>query len=255
MGLLALGTLFVSMGGSGLVDVEGRGEGGRYIVTVTPKARPQTRPVCRTQPNGQWGSPDRRPTAFHAIRLRSRMLWVRSDGYSLILPSRHKLFRYQTQITSLVTKKAAYKLEGHGDLYVVACVADEVLDNHRHGRISAGELYAQVKLKLGHTKKISRRRAEYRYCDVGQTHAWLYAFRVKRRYLAERLIHLTLLQYGATRVVCECPGCFVFHREYFEYFSIGGVTQLNEVVERVLISLGESIERRKLKSSFADIFV
>ncbi|KAK7000158.1 hypothetical protein R3P38DRAFT_3219034 [Favolaschia claudopus] len=113
---------------------------------------------------------------------------------------RHKLSRYQTEITSLVKKKAAYKLEGHGDLYVVACVADEVLDDYRHRRISAGELYAQVKLKLGHTKKLSRRRAEYRYCDVGQTHVWLYTFHVKCRYLAERLIHLTLLQYGATRV-------------------------------------------------------
>ncbi|KAK7030151.1 hypothetical protein R3P38DRAFT_3189104 [Favolaschia claudopus] len=173
----------------------------------------------------------------------------------LSLSSRHPPSYYQARITTLYKTEARYKLEGHGDLYVVACVADKVLDDYRHGRINADELYAEVKLKLGHSKKLPRRRAEYRHCDVGQTHVWLYAFRVERRYLAERLIHLNLLQSGAMRVVCECPGCFVFHREYFEYSSIGGVAQLNEVVERVLRALGESIQRKKLKSFFANVFL
>ncbi|KAK6992502.1 hypothetical protein R3P38DRAFT_2802333 [Favolaschia claudopus] len=175
-----------------------------------------------------------------SIREARRRLGGETEGVWRRLVLRKPSY-YDAKIAALSAKK--YKREGPGDLYVVACVPNPVLTNCKKRRITFDQLTLDTKLKLGHTNNLCRRRSQYAICDSQQTHIWLCAYRVKRRYLAERLVHLSLLRSGCKRAGGQCPGCSAFHREYFEYSSVGGVVGLEK---RVLTSLGECLVRRNL---------
>lgn len=60
-------------------------------------------------------------------------------------------------------------------------------------------------------------------------------------FFTERLIHLHLVDGGATRSQTTCVGsrCLVAHREFFSLKQIGGLERLDAVATRVLKCLGQ----------------
>jgi hypothetical protein len=119
---------------------------------------------------------------------------------------------------------------------------------------------AQLNIKGGLTQtgRMDRRRAEYRKCEEDNPHVWICTYEVSRRlycgttfffcpdlcanFIAERLLHLTLLRDGATRDHTPCK-CGVSHREYFNFLSVGGLSQLHATTVSVLNLMGEPIRR------------
>jgi hypothetical protein len=58
-----------------------------------------------------------------------------------------------------------------------------------------------------------------------------------------------LLHLGARRVIYECPGCGVRHREFWDFRSVGSFDLLHRVVVWVLAKLGvKNVKRFALTS-------
>ncbi|KAJ7044219.1 hypothetical protein C8F04DRAFT_1250165 [Mycena alexandri] len=135
--------------------------------------------------------------------------------------------KFHAKIFGLVAKAKAraYKMEGPGLLYSVACVAEaDIVEYRRSARDAAAKerLCDAVNLKAGHTKNMRRRQSQYKRCDARgiQRHIWLCSYPVQRRYCVERLTHLNVLDGGGVRPIVECPGCGVHHHEFYTCPSI-----------------------------------
>jgi hypothetical protein len=77
-----------------------------------------------------------------------------------------------------------YKLEGDGQLYVTTCIDDADVQAFRSGTLTAPALREKLSFKLGHTNSLACRRPQYRKCENGQTHLWLWSYDVDQRYVA-----------------------------------------------------------------------
>ncbi|KAJ6451812.1 hypothetical protein C8R47DRAFT_1083938 [Mycena vitilis] len=162
-------------------------------------------------------------------------------------PSRG-LRAYDTQIGALLRQKnfSLYKRDGPGRLYCVVRAQDDDIADFRARRIQADEFRGRVALnvKIGHTSRIERRREEYEVCDDGQTHIWAWTYRVPRRMLAERLVHLEIFKRGGIKDVHECPGCYVWHREFVSFSSIRSLADMDCICKDVFEALGWGRLRR-----------
>lgn len=78
----------------------------------------------------------------------------------------------------------SYAKDGYGALYVTAAVDDYTLGEYYSGRITADEFLAEVRVKFGESRELAARQGEYRKCDVGQTHFWLFCFYPRKRQAA-----------------------------------------------------------------------
>ncbi|KAJ7022182.1 hypothetical protein C8F04DRAFT_1194750 [Mycena alexandri] len=150
-------------------------------------------------------------------------------------------------------KACAYKMEGPGLLYSVACVAEaDIVEYRRSARDAAAKkrLCDAVNLKAGHTKNMRRRQSQYKWCDARgiQRHIWLCNYPVQRRYCVERLTHLNVLDGGAVRPIVECPSCGVHHHEFYTCPSIRGLSGFHQTITSVLASTGERTDTRVLFS-------
>ncbi|KAJ7027153.1 hypothetical protein C8F04DRAFT_1267294 [Mycena alexandri] len=168
---------------------------------------------------------------------------------------RLRLFRsisnFHAKIAGLVAKAKAraYKMEGPGLLYSVACVAEaDVVEYRRSARDAAAKkrLCDAVNLKAGHTKNMRRRQSQYKRCDARgiQRHIWLCNYPVQRRYCVERLTHLNVLDGGGVRPIVQCSGCGVHHHEFYTCPSIRGLSGLHQTITGVLASTGERTDGR-----------
>jgi hypothetical protein len=77
-----------------------------------------------------------------------------------------------------------FKLEGGGQIYVTTCIDDADVQAFRNGTLTAPALRDKLTFKLGHTNSLARRRPEYRKCEKGQRHLWLWYYEVDRRCVA-----------------------------------------------------------------------
>ncbi|KAJ7041382.1 hypothetical protein C8F04DRAFT_1177217 [Mycena alexandri] len=125
---------------------------------------------------------------------------------------RQKGTSFHAKIAGLVAKAKAraYKMEGPGLLYSVACVAEaDIVEYRRSARDAAAKkrLCNAVNLKAGHTKNMRRRQSQYKRCDARgiQRHIWLCSYPVQCRYCVERLTHLNVLDGGGVRPIVDAP--------------------------------------------------
>ncbi|KAJ6454952.1 hypothetical protein C8R47DRAFT_1228471 [Mycena vitilis] len=139
--------------------------------------------------------------------------------------------------------------EGRGWVYLVASVPDDAISDFRSRLIRATDLLAVTALKGGHTKRMARRRAEYKKCNgsppVGppRTLVWICRYRVRRRCFCEQLLHLRLFKHGGVRASFPCR-CQVAHREFNWLNSIGGVLGFQTRMKGVLRTMGEPVRVR-----------
>ncbi|KAJ7870038.1 hypothetical protein B0H13DRAFT_2340557 [Mycena leptocephala] len=133
-----------------------------------------------------------------------------------------------------------YANEGWGSCYAVACVDDADIVLYRAGTITAADLKARIKWKVGHTNDPERRQREYEKCNVGQTHIWICRWEASRRYYCERFVHLQQLCDGGERIFRGCV-CGVRHREYVTFSSVGGFAQFRALVVGILFLMNEPI--------------
>jgi hypothetical protein len=75
-----------------------------------------------------------------------------------------------------------FKLEGAGQLYVTTCIDDTDVQAFRSGTLTAPTLREKLSFKLGHTSSLACR--QYRKCENGQTHLWLWSYNVDQQYIA-----------------------------------------------------------------------
>ncbi|KAJ7642984.1 hypothetical protein DFH06DRAFT_1333775 [Mycena polygramma] len=139
--------------------------------------------------------------------------------------------------------------EGRGWVYVVASVPNDAISDFRSRLIRATDLLAVTALKGGHTKRMARRRAEYKKCNgsppVGppRTLVWICRYRVRRRCFCEQLLHLRLFKHGGVRASFPCR-CQVAHREFNWLNSIGGVLGFQTRMKGALRTMGEPVRVR-----------
>ncbi|KAJ7793978.1 hypothetical protein B0H14DRAFT_2622350 [Mycena olivaceomarginata] len=125
-------------------------------------------------------------------------------------------------------KKSRYK-ERHGLLYV---------------KLRVFTATGAVEVKAGWTGDVTRRQLDYLRCQSdAQEMVWLVAYECRHPKRVERLVHLYLEQRGARLRPRTCSGtrCQTRHREYFHYVKAGGIDGVLEIVEGVLVVLGEDV--------------
>ncbi|KAJ7436358.1 hypothetical protein FB451DRAFT_1193975 [Mycena latifolia] len=127
-----------------------------------------------------------------------------------------------TMIPALLANPDLYVREGLGAVY--------------SGR---EDLLDRLLIKVGHTEVLSIRQHAYEECDDGQTHLWFFCWYPDRCIVGERLCHLRVLGEGAPRVIEECRGCPVHHREYWRYRDVSPFPRGEERMWSVFASLGE----------------
>jgi hypothetical protein len=99
---------------------------------------------------------------------------------------------YDAQIAALLAKPCArwFKNEGRGSLYVTTYVEDTDVEMYRRGALTREDFLANLVCKLGHTKNQARHVRDYRKCEKGQSHIWMWYYEVDRRYLAGAFIFI-----------------------------------------------------------------
>ncbi|KAJ7782589.1 hypothetical protein DFH07DRAFT_764721 [Mycena maculata] len=134
--------------------------------------------------------------------------------------------------------------EGEGSDYIVARFNNQDVDAYRRGEMTGRKLLSCCVLKVGHSSRMETRQTEYRGCDedATQTHVWICHYIVQRRCYAERFLHLFAFREGGVRDVRRCP-CGVFHHEYFNFPSIGGLANLESMLVKVLHAMREGVHR------------
>ncbi|KAJ7078136.1 hypothetical protein B0H15DRAFT_954692 [Mycena belliarum] len=146
---------------------------------------------------------------------------------------------YSQQILDLIATPDLYVREGFGFVYVGGRVDNAILADYRAGHLTRAEFLDRLLIKIGHAQFLDVRQRAYDKCDDGQTHLWFFAFCPTRRIVSERLCHLRFLADGALRVIEECRGCLVRHREYWRYRDVGPFSRIEQQTRRIFASLGE----------------
>ncbi|KAJ7705863.1 hypothetical protein B0H16DRAFT_1747006 [Mycena metata] len=138
-----------------------------------------------------------------------------------------------------VLARRAYKREGKGNLYVTARIDEKIHEDYKGQRIPLETFLDHLEVKLGHTKAMKARQRQYKKCAKKQHLIWHHYYRADRRMLGERMIQLTLDALGAQRVIRRCPGCGIYHREYYSFRSIGSYERLHRIIVSCLEALGQ----------------
>lgn len=93
-----------------------------------------------------------------------------------------RLHSYEDQYDALKANLDLFKLEGAGQLYVTTCIDETDVQAFRSGTLTAPTLREKLSFKLGHTSSLACR--QYRKCENGQTHLWLWSYNVDQQYIA-----------------------------------------------------------------------
>ncbi|KAJ7082215.1 hypothetical protein B0H15DRAFT_803317 [Mycena belliarum] len=183
---------------------------------------------------------------YHGVRSACRRRRARGFAIPASPPARDSTHpRAHPQPSELATDPRPiatpdlYVREGLGFVYVCGRVDNTTLAAYRAGHITRAEFLDRLLIKIGHAQSLDIRQCAYEKCDDGQTHFWFFAFCPTRRIVSERLCHLRFLADGASRVIEECRGCLVRHREYWRYRDVGSFSRIEQQTRRVFASLGE----------------
>ncbi|KAJ7740319.1 hypothetical protein B0H16DRAFT_1758021 [Mycena metata] len=128
----------------------------------------------------------------------------------------------EEQINYHITNAGLYARDGrYGDVYCCAEVDAATFNDFRRHRISRAQFLHALRVKLGVTTNLPRRRRQYRRCErTGLIHLWFFAFRTRNRYRLEHLSHLRFKCYSpADR--CLCSSCGITHCEYWRFADVG----------------------------------
>ncbi|KAJ7210718.1 hypothetical protein GGX14DRAFT_565331 [Mycena pura] len=132
------------------------------------------------------------------------------------------------QQRKLLAARAPYAKDGRGFVYV-------------HLRVGPD---GEDQVKVGETKSMRHRSGEYCVCRRnGHNLRWIFYCKVRRRKLAERLIHLSFIAAGARVRRYPCPGCGKRHREYYSLKKAGGLGAVEYIVERWVTRMGGSFHK------------
>ncbi|KAJ6543318.1 hypothetical protein B0H10DRAFT_2203300 [Mycena sp. CBHHK59/15] len=170
--------------------------------------------------------------------------------HSAPIGTKIRLF-YESKISHFQQKRRLHPFanKGGGSVYFVACFNNDI-PAFRGGAIDGSQLLTRAVLKGSHSCQMEQHQAEYRKCDVGDTHThvWICEYLVERCYYCEHFLHLTTFRDGGVRAVRVCP-CGVSHREFFTFASVGGLANFEAKMLRVLKSMGERVIRIPFPSS------
>ncbi|KAJ7253306.1 hypothetical protein B0H12DRAFT_1071444 [Mycena haematopus] len=113
----------------------------------------------------------------------------------------------------------------------------------------------QLIFKWGESTCVPRRQLDYRACEVdGGIQMWFVAFEVKRRLIAERIIHLRLREKGYERVRFNEPcSCGHRHREYYFMLPDGSLEDFEKIAQECLVEIGEREVVRNTLSWVSDL--
>ncbi|KAJ7252798.1 hypothetical protein B0H12DRAFT_1071657 [Mycena haematopus] len=105
-----------------------------------------------------------------------------------------------------------------------------------------------VMLKWGQSTCVPRRQLDYRACEVGEgIQMWFVAFEVKRRLIAERVIHLRLRERGYERVRFHQPcSCGRRHQEYYFMHPNSPLEDFEKIARECLAEINEREVVRKI---------
>ncbi|KAJ7163658.1 hypothetical protein C8R46DRAFT_1036421 [Mycena filopes] len=148
------------------------------------------------------------------------------------------------RFAALIEHPDSYALEGPGAVYVTAVVDNATLDDWLKNRIDHDQFLARFRVKVGESSDLPARQDNYRACDVGQTHFWLYAFHLDRRQAAEKMCHYSFLDAGAPRAHLDCS-CGKVHQEYWWLKDLGGFGKVEERVREVCAAQGQADAERE----------
>ncbi|KAJ7036024.1 hypothetical protein C8F04DRAFT_1258393 [Mycena alexandri] len=149
------------------------------------------------------------------------------------------------RVAGLTEFRDSYAKDGPGALYFTAVVDNGTRQQYDSGLITADAFLAELRVKVGHAKKLPVRQGQYRKCNVGRTHFWLFCFYPSKRILAEQICHLCM-DVDAPRAILECnPGCKTTHREYWWLKDLGGFSKVEKRLRGVLALLGQGDLPRK----------
>lgn len=158
------------------------------------------------------------------------------------------------------TKPSLYVREGPGALYCCGRVPTATLTAFRQAAVTRADFLDELEVKYGFATDLDHRRRAYSKCDEGDwTYVWFWVFLTDCRVVAgefhldlcsifssltslspERLNHLLFLEDGAPRVLRQCDGCLVRHREFWRYRDVGDFARLRRQGELVLAALGDA---------------
>ncbi|KAF8168647.1 hypothetical protein K438DRAFT_1983787 [Mycena galopus ATCC 62051] len=218
----------------GLIRVPRLSRGSRVArLLLQPHLDPRIDPrasIARRQPQTRAPlSRNRCPSMVHAPRsqgarpaaeiceLQRMQVLLNRSGIGRRLPP-------EAQIDALLT----FERRGHGYL------------KEGKGVVYLNRLEHQMVWKVGESTDVVRRRREYRQCDK---HRWFYAFHVKKRLLAERVIQLTLLSNanGGQRFRFRNPClCLRRHREYVSFSQQKSADDIVLLILQCLALIGET---------------
>ncbi|KAJ7163159.1 hypothetical protein C8R46DRAFT_1037140 [Mycena filopes] len=132
------------------------------------------------------------------------------------------------QIEAHLKHRDLYASEGTGLVYVCAAVRKRSLAAFRAGKRSSPSCLSKSGRKKGYSR-----------CNKnGQTHLWLWCFRVQRRCVGERLCHLFGNRIAPRTGLQVCTGCTGTHRDYLQ-LSAMGFDNLMATMKDVFAQLGE----------------
>ncbi|KAJ7437036.1 hypothetical protein FB451DRAFT_1452245 [Mycena latifolia] len=100
----------------------------------------------------------------------------------------------------------------------------------------------RLEIKAGYAINTIRRQFQYHDNCHGVEFIWCYKYRCDEIKLLEHLVHLSLRTCGAALAPRLCPGCNVWHREFFLDLAAGGIEGLCGIIEFWLGALGQQIE-------------
>ncbi|KAJ7163192.1 hypothetical protein C8R46DRAFT_1037163 [Mycena filopes] len=145
----------------------------------------------------------------------------------------------EAQIKAHLKHRDLYASEGTGLVYVCAAVRKRSLAAFRAGKTTREALLTELSVKIGCTEDLIQRKKGYSRCNKnGQTHLWLWCFRVQRRCVGERLCHLFGDRIAPRTGLQVCTGCTGTHRDYLQ-LSAMGFDNLMATMKDVFAQLGE----------------
>ncbi|KAJ7016079.1 hypothetical protein C8F04DRAFT_1282791 [Mycena alexandri] len=134
-----------------------------------------------------------RPTSFEGIGRWIRLCRLRlalREVYYQAPPTLAQLRALPPlpRVAGLTEFRDSYAKDGPGAMYVTAVAANNAWKKFCSGLLPADDFLADLRVKVGHAKKLPVRQRQYQKCDVDQRHFWLFCFYPKRRILAEQCV-------------------------------------------------------------------
>ncbi|KAJ7016072.1 hypothetical protein C8F04DRAFT_1203435 [Mycena alexandri] len=167
-----------------------------------------------------------RPTSFEGIGRWIRLCRLRlalREVYYQAPPTLAQLRALPPlpRVAGLTEFRDSYAKDGPGAMYVTAVAANNAWKKFCSGLLPADDFLADLRVKVGHAKKLPVRQRQYQKCDVDQRHFWLFCFLPQETDSRRTMCHLCM-DADAPRTILHCArGCGKHHTEYWWLKQLG----------------------------------